>query len=1528
DDGIYYWRIKCWDNASLSGYSDYRVIKIDTASPAAPFLIYPGNNDVLTEEGGNTPEFEWTTIDDFSGVLYTVEVYNETHVLWHTETTAANKSQPSSSLPDNDYYWRVGAVDNAGNIGNWSEVWKVTIATGSVTITLFEINSGGIYTTSPIVTLTIIADEYANLMCFSNDGVHWSGWETYKESDTWDITNVNWGGIDVDGVKTVYVRCTQTIGGINSTKSSTITLDRMPPTPSLLSPENDVWINNNSVNFTWKTFDLTSGLNGTYILQVANNPDFNNPNNYSVSGSTENNISSDYTLVLDDGIYYWRIKCWDNAGLSDYSEYWKIKIDTTPPSKPVLLSPENDENVTLNETTFTWENSNDFSGSGIAFYEMQIDDTKYIVTECTFTLTLTDTVWYWKVRAVDNATNTGSWSDVWSFTVDTGGPKNILFLINGGANETSTEQVYLNIYAERTTEICFSNDGSNWSEWEEYKMYKGWDLTNVSEGEGFNRIVYLKCRYKQKVSIPVSDTIFVNKQPPLADVTDEPGLINVSWFVLHWKTDFPALVEHYEVSKDFISWENVGKNISYNFTGLDQGPNMLYVRAWNKTTEYGGVSSLSVVVDTLPPVNLFITTDGYTNSTEIMLTLHAEDNRSVTDFVSNIYMMRFSNNGVNWSEWTEYNESYLWNITNISCGGVDVDNVKTIYFEVMDWVGNTARENTTTTLDRVKPTNLSISLPDYTNSQNVALILNATDELSGCYLVQFRNKTAGSWGIWSEWLTWSGDGTYSYTLPPGDGDKVVEFRVKDWAGNIAEPVSKSTILDLTKPEFISLTQAPLNLTEDFTYVNISVTITEENLGANILILIYWVDGESQKEVSMHLLPGKKFYYNLSLDFNASQGNYLYYKIRCSDLAGNTNVSLETAEYIDPLPDVPELKSPSDSEIVGSNTTLKWDKNVTDPGWYFVEYLIEYDDDINFTSPTSYQTNATQIQIFGLAHNTTYYWHVRALNITSSPWSQTWEFTVKLPDLCIAQITFEPSDTIPVETTVLINVIINNIGENDAVNFSVSFYKGHPHEIGSTWIDTITGLCVGKGENVTVPYSIYQSSPEKFSIWVWIDSDNKIVEIKEENNLLSGIVEFVSPLDVLPTNITFSVNGAVPPYIFEKDTVTITAEIINLGGNIKIPFQVEFWFGDFENNTFNGSFIGKAEVKEILTGKTGSASIIWDAEVGDYKIWVFLNTTNLPNENIENNWFNKTFRVYPPTAVTISPSPNLLTTDPSGTLSYTITITNIGQISDTYNLSVEDLPSDWDYSFIYNGNEISNVTLDTGETIKVLLRVKSSDKLGTYHFRVVASSQKDPRAVYDTELTAKIKEPFPWYLVIIAVIAAAVIAVIGLMVKKGVLVVKGKPEKVKVEQGYNYLIKGTDVRKAYAVFIQLMKKTPGLCITSTHPRKIRDGYKLECPVYWLTDVTKTDEKTLHPERLDFELFKTVNDFVTEKHGVIMLDGLEYLIHVNGFERAMDFIDSIRDAISTHKGTLVVPANPSVFKEEELGMLEKRFDRILG
>ncbi|MCG2826927.1 MAG: hypothetical protein L6265_10090, partial [Thermoplasmatales archaeon] len=731
------------------------------------------------------------------------------------------------------------------------------------------------------------------------------------------------------------------------------------------------------------------------------------------------------------------------------------------------------------------------------------------------------------------------------------------------------------------------------------------------------------------------------------------------------------------------------------------------------------------------------------------------------------------------------------------------DGSKTVWLKVVDRAGNWAIINATIFLDRVKPANISIDMAQYTNSTSIPLTISANDPGyptggSGIYQMCFSEDGInwGAWinGVWTPngWVSYSSSYTYKLrdTL---DSPKTIYLKVGDRAGNEAI-ISTQITLDRTLPEFILVIQLPADLNEDSTYVNITVTIAEDNLGGIIPIFIYRIGNETE-ESQMMLLTGKTFYLNLTeIDFNASQDKNIYYRIRCSDLAGNINTSTECSEYVSPIPDMPELTTPCDYVIITTNTTtLTWAKNSTDPDWYFVGYRVVveyYNENLTFVELLNETVSVPELALYNLAHNITYYWRVQAINGSAkSKFSERWQFIVKLPDLSITQtdITFYPANTVPVDTQITINITVWNLGESDAENVVVRFYKYHPDEP-RTWLLGSIMINVKKGEsaNASFHYPYQLSMEEKFRIYVFVDPDNVLDEVREDNNLDYNLLEVVDRLDVLPINVTFSVNGVEPSYIFENDDVIITAEIINQGGDIKIPFWVEFWFGDFENNTFNGSFIGKVQIEEILTGKTRAVSINWKAEVGHYKIWVFLNTTNLPNENIENNWYNKTFRVLPPTAIEFQVSVSLLTTDPSGTLSYIITITNIGQISDTYNLTVEDLPSGWDYSFIYNGNEIENVTLETGETIEILLKVKSSDKPGTYNFRVVAYSQKDIRAVYDAELTAKIKEPFPWYLVIIAIIAAAVIAAIGLMVKKGVIVVKEKPERVKIEPGYNYL----------------------------------------------------------------------------------------------------------------------------------------------
>jgi uncharacterized repeat protein (TIGR01451 family) len=1539
DDGIYYWRVIVNDNASNSNVSEVWIVKIDTEKPGVVTLIYPGTE--VPEIADNTPPFEWEeVIDPLSGVAY-YEIQVDDNIdfsspeYWDNSTT--NTSTPITSLDDATYRFRVRAVDNAKNKGDWSEKRGFVVKSGAPTGLKLKINNDAIYTNSTNVILTISVDNPTSfyLMCFSNDGYTWSGWESYTASKDWNL--VDYGGNSTEGNKIVYVRCKKSEYAppeIVAQAVDTIKLDLTSPVVTLQLPLNDVWVNYSLIEFKWKAWDNFE-LSGNYHIQIWNYDKDEIIHESSVAGSTASNGTSTYSHSLPDGKYWWRVKGEDKANnWCDFTNYWLIKIDTAPPSSPLLYKPINNEVITEMDIRFEWQNLSLNDSSGIYQYELRVDiNIFYIHGQNNFTtLLLSDGAYNWKVRAVDIAGNIGEFSETRSFTIDRKGPKNVRFFINGDAIYTNIEHVYLSVYAGNTAWMRFSNDSENWTEWETYTITKEWNLSYAEEGSNVSRTVYLECKSWNDVTSPVvSDSIILDKRPPFVHILNESQTINRKYFVLGWYSEYSVL--RYDISTNGADWTDVGKNTTWNFTSLKECINVLYVRGVAFDGTSGGPDSLGIFVDTKKPIGISLEINSnaqFTNSATVELRLKAQDYIS-EGFASGLWKIYlWDDEGV--EEIIEINISKIFDPINTTMGWTlsGDDGSKTVWLKVVDKAGNEAIINATIFLDRVKPVNLNITIPYYyTNSTTISLNISADDPTgSGLWQMCFKEE-GGNWGSWVYYSE-----KYNYQLQSTtDGLKNIYFKVRDKAGNENYTFAQ-IIIDNTKPELISLTITPL--TEDSTYFNITVTIIENNLGMIAPNLIYRIGDGSWNTVQMKLLSGKTFYFNITaVDFNASQGDYLHYKVQCSDLAGNINTSTECSEYISPIPDTPELTTPGDYAIITTNiTTLRWTKNSTDSNWYFVEYwvVIEY---YNATTGgrtclVNQTTYDTHIMLSELKHNVTYYWTVRAVNGSlQSPWSKTREFTLKFPDLCITQadITFYPAHIVSIDTKVTINITVWNLGESDAENVLIKFFYKYPPIDPRTLLIGSIIVNVKKGEltNASLRYP-YELSEEKFRIYVWLDPDDLIAEIREDNNLNYSILEVVGKLDVLPTNITFSVNGVEPSYIFEDDPVIITAEIINLGGDIKIPFWVEFWFGDFENNIFNGSLIDRVQVEKILTDGIKSVSINWNAEVGDYKIWVFLNTTKLPNENAENNWFNKTFTVNFPTLITISPSPSLLTTDPSGTLSYTITVTNIGRINDTYNLTVEDLPSGWDYSFIYNNNEIKNVTLEMNETIKVMLRVKSSDKPGTYHFRVVASSQKDPRAVYDIELTAKIKEPFPWYLLIIAVIAAVIIAVIGLLVKKVVIAVKTKPA-VKIEQGYNYLIKGTDVRKAYSVFIQLMKKAPGLCITSTHPRKRRDEYKLECPVYWLTDVTKTDEKTLHPERLDFELFKTVSEFAKERHGIVMLDGLEYLVHVNGFGRTMDSIDSIMDAISTHNGTLVVPVNPSVFKEGELAMVEKKFDRII-
>jgi hypothetical protein len=153
------------------------------------------------------------------------------------------------------------------------------------------------------------------------------------------------------------------------------------------------------------------------------------------------------------------------------------------------------------------------------------------------------------------------------------------------------------------------------------------------------------------------------------------------------------------------------------------------------------------------------------------------------------------------------------------------------------------------------------------------------------------------------------------------------------------------------------------------------------------------------------------------------------------------------------------------------------------------------------------------------------------------------------------------------------------------------------------------------------------------------------------------------------------------------------------------------------------------------------------------------------------------------------------------------------------------------------------------------------------------------------------------------------------------------DEVELRFGFTYLIKEDKPKQCFEVFSEGMKSNyPGLCITRTHPRQVKQKFNLgDVKIHWLTDRKSTEETTLSPalETISYliEGFSKKND-----GAIILLDGLEYLISVNKFNPVLAFVRRLVDFISEHNAIFLVPISPPTVGEQELKTLEREMESL--
>ncbi len=300
---------------------------IDSDPPIFRNLLSPQNGEFTQRQ----VVLMWeSAVDNLSGIeKYTIEIsfdplFSQLFGSFNLQDTTI-----TLSLADTLYYWRVCAIDSAGNKSNWSSVWQFEVDTHAPNAPLlfspqnnswvntnnviFEWEEVSKYFKSPVrYVLTVDTTPYFNVPViidttrFTTDTATLPDGSYYWRVKAFDLAG-NEGGwsliwyVGVDG--------------------------HSPDIPTLITPTNGAWLNSNNVTFQWTGVSKDGGAPVEYIIQVDTSNTFTNP----VIHDTVSLNSTNYTLP--ESYYYWRVRAYDLAGNEGlWTSTWQFVIDKTAPT--------------------------------------------------------------------------------------------------------------------------------------------------------------------------------------------------------------------------------------------------------------------------------------------------------------------------------------------------------------------------------------------------------------------------------------------------------------------------------------------------------------------------------------------------------------------------------------------------------------------------------------------------------------------------------------------------------------------------------------------------------------------------------------------------------------------------------------------------------------------------------------------------------------------------------------------------------------------------------------------------------------------------------------------------------------------------------------------------------------------------------------------------------------------------------------------------------------------------------------------
>jgi hypothetical protein len=154
-----------------------------------------------------------------------------------------------------------------------------------------------------------------------------------------------------------------------------------------------------------------------------------------------------------------------------------------------------------------------------------------------------------------------------------------------------------------------------------------------------------------------------------------------------------------------------------------------------------------------------------------------------------------------------------------------------------------------------------------------------------------------------------------------------------------------------------------------------------------------------------------------------------------------------------------------------------------------------------------------------------------------------------------------------------------------------------------------------------------------------------------------------------------------------------------------------------------------------------------------------------------------------------------------------------------------------------------------------------------------------------------------------------------------------PINPELKPGNVYLVEERRPRLSFDMFEQgLSAGCSGMVVTRELPQKLQSERDLgSSRVIWLTNLV--GDGRINPTAIGI-LMSQVRTFI-ESHPrtVVLIDGLEYLVSLNTYDRMLQFMHQLRDVVVTNDASLVVPIDPRTLSEREMALLERSLEVVI-